>query len=41
MFETSGWMGGIASTLLLALIVVALLKVDWIKILESQKSKTR
>ena len=41
MFETSGWMGGVASTLLLALIVVALLKVDWIKILESQKSKTR
>jgi uncharacterized membrane protein YdjX (TVP38/TMEM64 family) len=35
MFASSGLLGGVASTLLLALIVVALLKVDWVKYIDA------
>jgi len=36
-FASSGLLGGVASTVLLALIVVALLKVDWTKYLDAKK----
>jgi uncharacterized membrane protein YdjX (TVP38/TMEM64 family) len=36
MFASSGLLGGVASTLLLALIVVALLKVDWVKYIDAK-----
>lgn len=35
-FASSGFLGGLASTVLLALIVVALLKVDWTKYLDAR-----
>jgi membrane protein YqaA with SNARE-associated domain len=39
-FASSGLMGGVASTVLLALIVVALLKVDWAKYLEARAPRS-
>ena len=36
MFASSGFVGGLASTLLLALIVIALLKVDWAKYIDDR-----
>jgi len=35
-FASSGLLGGVASTVLLALIVVALLKVDWTKYIDAK-----
>jgi len=38
-FASSGWMGGIVSTVLLALTIYALLKVDWTKLVDERMGK--
>lgn len=36
-FASSGWLGGVLSTLLLVVIVVAMLKIDWTKFVEEDE----
>jgi membrane protein DedA with SNARE-associated domain len=38
-FASSGWFGGIASTVLLVVVIYALLKIDWNKYLEERMDK--
>jgi len=38
-FASSGWLGGVASTLLLVIVIYVMLKVDWVKFIDSDIEK--